>query len=228
MEKRFDPQSYEAGWQQRWMAAGYFVAKAPSDRPRFCLMIPPPNVTGKLHIGHALQTSLQDLLTRWQRMQGRNALWLPGTDHAGIATQLMVERQLASEGKSRRELGRDAFLDRMWAWKEQYHGNIREQLDLLGASCDWTRERFTLDEGLSKAVREAFVRLYQEGLIRRGEYLVNWSPVLETAVSDLEVEMRTVQGKLYHIAYPIEGSEERIVVATTRPETLLGDTAVAY
>ncbi|HEV7519160.1 MAG TPA: valine--tRNA ligase [Thermoanaerobaculia bacterium] len=228
MDKRFDPRTYEAAWQRRWAEAGYFVAAAPSKKPAFCLMIPPPNVTGKLHIGHALQTALQDLLTRWQRMRGKNALWLPGTDHAGIATQLMVERQLAREGTSRRELGRERFLERMWTWKEQYHGNIRQQLDLLGASCDWTRERFTLDEGLSNAVREAFVRLYEEGLIRRGEYLVNWSPVQETAVSDLEVVTKTVQGKLYHIAYPVEGSEERIVVATTRPETMLGDTAVAY
>jgi valyl-tRNA synthetase len=230
MDKRFDPRAYEAAWQRRWAEAGYFVAAAPSEKPSFCLMIPPPNVTGKLHIGHALMTSLQDLLTRWQRMRGKNPLFLPGTDHAGIATQLMVERQLAKEGTSRRELGRERFLERVWAWKEQYQGNIREQLDLLGASCDWSRERFTLDEGLSKAVREAFVRLYEEGLIRRGEYLVNWSPVLETAVSDLEVEMKTVQGKLYHIAYPVEGGPEgeRIVVATTRPETMLGDTAVAF
>jgi valyl-tRNA synthetase len=231
MDKRFDPRTYEAAWQRRWAEAGYFVVESPSDKPAFCLMIPPPNVTGKLHIGHALMTALQDLLTRWQRMLGKNALFLPGTDHAGIATQLMVERQLAAEGTSRRELGRERFLERVWAWKEQYQGNIREQLDALGASCDWTRERFTLDEGLSRAVREAFVRFYEEGLIRRGEYLVNWSPVLETAVSDLEVEMRTVQGKLYHIAYPVEGGGpegERIVVATTRPETMLGDTAVAF
>src|SRR3954447_11677664 len=208
MDKRFEPQTYERVWQRRWAEKGYFRAEAPSAKPPFCIMIPPPNVTGKLHVGHALQSTLQDLLTRWRRMQGYNALWLPGTDHAGIATQLMVERQLATEGTSRRELGRELFLDRMWRWKEQYHGNIREQLDLLGASCDWTRERFTLDEGLSLAVREAFVRCYQEGLIHRGEYLVNWSPVLETAVSDLEVEMRTVAGKLYHIRYPVEGSDE--------------------
>jgi valyl-tRNA synthetase len=228
MDKRFDPASYEATWQERWSAADHFRVESPSDRPAFCIMIPPPNVTGKLHIGHALQSTLQDLLTRWQRMLGKNALWLPGTDHAGIATQLMVERQLASEGIDRRELGREKFLERTWAWKEQYHGNIRSQLDLLGASCDWTRERFTLDESLSRAVRESFVRLYREGLIRRGEYMVNWSPVLETAVSDLEVEMKTVQGKLYHVAYEVEGSDRKIVVATTRPETMLGDTAVAY
>ncbi len=227
MDKRFDPAGYEQVWQRRWAEKGYFKAEAPSARPSYCIMIPPPNVTGKLHVGHALQSTLQDLLTRWRRMQGYNALWLPGTDHAGIATQLMVERHLATEGTSRRELGRELFLDRMWRWKEQYHGNIREQLDLLGASCDWTRERFTLDAGLSRAVREAFVRLYREGLITRGNYMVSWSPKLGTAVSDLEVEARTVQGKLYHVAYPVEGSGERIVVATTRPETMLGDTAVA-
>ncbi|HEV2854329.1 MAG TPA: valine--tRNA ligase [Thermoanaerobaculia bacterium] len=229
MDKRFEPASYEQAWQRRWAEKGWFVAEAPSDKPSYCIPIPPPNVTGKLHVGHALQSTLQDLLTRWRRMQGYNALWLPGTDHAGIATQLMVERHLATEGTSRRELGREKFLERMWEWKQQYHGNIRHQLDLLGASCDWTRERFTLDEGLSRAVREAFVRLYEEGLITRGEYMVNWSPRLGTAVSDLEVETRTVAGKLYHVAYPIEGSDsgERIVVATTRPETMLGDTAVA-
>jgi valyl-tRNA synthetase len=231
VDKRFDPQSYEPKWQRRWAEMDVFRAEAPavpSDRPRFCIMIPPPNVTGKLHVGHALQTTLQDLLTRWRRMQGYNALWLPGTDHAGISTQLMVERQLLAEGTSRREIGRERFLERSWQWKALYHDNIRKQLDMLGASCDWSRERFTLDEGLNRAVREAFVRLYREGLITRGEYLVNWSPVLGTAVSDLEVESKTVQGKLYHVAYPVEDSEERIVVATTRPETLLGDTAVAF
>ncbi|HYN23074.1 MAG TPA: class I tRNA ligase family protein, partial [Thermoanaerobaculia bacterium] len=231
MDKRFDPQSYESKWQRRWAEMGIFRAEAPSRKPPFCIMIPPPNVTGKLHVGHALQTTLQDLLTRWRRMQGYNALWLPGTDHAGIATQLMVERQLAAEGTSRHELGREGFLERMWAWKAQYQDNIGKQLEQLGASCDWSRERFTLDEGLNRAVREAFVRLYREGLITRGEYLVNWSPVLGTAVSDLEVESKTVQGKLYHIAYPVEGGDsrgERIVVATTRPETMLGDTAVAF
>ena len=246
MDRRFDPASYEPAWQRRWAEAGYFKAQAPSGgRKTFCIVIPPPNVTGKLHLGHALQTSVQDVLTRFRRMQGYDTLYLPGTDHAGIATQLMVERQLESEGTSGQALGRERFLARAWAWKEELHGNIRRQLDLLGASCDWTRERFTLDPGLSQAVREAFVRLYEEGLIARGEYLVNWSPVLSTAISDLEVEMRTVQGKLYHVAYPIApiagggpvagggapvGAQvgDRVVVATTRPETLLGDTAVAY
>jgi valyl-tRNA synthetase len=228
MDKRFEPRSYEQKWQRHWAEKDFFRVEAPSDKPSFCIMIPPPNVTGKLHVGHALQSTVQDLLTRWHRMRGDNALWLPGTDHAGIATQLMVERQLAGEGLNRLDLGREKFLERVWAWKEQYHGNIRRQLDLLGASCDWSRERFTLDADLNRAVRESFVRLYREGLITRGEYLVNWSPALGTAVSDLEVESRTVQGKLYHIAYPVAGSDERIIVATTRPETMLGDTAVAF
>jgi len=227
MDKRFDPSAYEQKWQTRWSDAEYFKVEAPSDKPPYCIMIPPPNVTGNLHIGHALQSTIQDLLTRWRRMQGHNALWLPGTDHAGIATQLMVERHLAKEGLDRVEMGREAFLERVWEWKHQHAGNIREQLDKLGASCDWTRERFTLDEGLSEAVAEAFVRLYEEGLIYRAEYLVNWSPGLDTAISDLEVEMKEVDGKLYHVSYPIEGSDERVVVATTRPETMLGDTAIA-
>ena len=227
MEKRFDPAGYEAKWQKLWSDEGYFVAEAPSLKPSFCIMIPPPNVTGNLHAGHALQTTIQDLLTRWKRMSGYNTLWLPGTDHAGIATQLMVERQLIAEGTDRQSLGRQAFVERAWDWTRQHSGHIRSQLDQLGASCDWSRERFTLDERLSTAVRAAFVRLYREGLISRDEYMVNWSPALETAISDLEVEMRAVNGALYHIAYPVKGSDERIVVATTRPETMLGDTAIA-
>jgi valyl-tRNA synthetase len=227
MDKRFQPSAYEAKWQKWWMEKGFFVAEAPSEKPGFCIMIPPPNVTGNLHAGHALQSTIQDLLTRWKRMLGFNALWLPGTDHAGIATQLMVERQLIEEGTDRVSLGREGFLERAWEWTRQHSGHIRSQLDRLGASCDWSRERFTLDDGLSEAVRAAFVRLYSAGLISRGEYIVNWSPGLHTAISDLEVEMKTVQGKLYHIAYPIEGSAERIVVATTRPETMLGDSGVA-
>ena len=227
MDKRFDPAGYEPRLQAWWQERGFFRAAAPSERSSFCIMIPPPNVTGKLHMGHALQTALQDLLTRWKRMQGFNTLWLPGTDHAGIATQLMVERALAAEGTSREELGRERFLARMWAWKVEHQDNIRRQLEQLGASADFSRERFTMDEELSRAVREAFVRLHREGLITRGEYVVNWSPQLQTAVSDLEVEMKTVHGRLYHVAYPVEGGDERIVVATTRPETMLGDTAVA-
>ncbi|MYB18716.1 MAG: valine--tRNA ligase [Holophagales bacterium] len=237
MEKRFEPASYEGKWQAWWDEQGlYRCAPDPEgEGPKpYCILIPPPNVTGKLHMGHALQSTLQDLITRWRRMRGDNALWLPGTDHAGIATQLMVERHLEERGSSRIELGREKFVERVWQWKHEYHANIRSQLQRLGASCDWSRERFTLDDGLARAVRTAFVRLYQEGLIYRGEHMVNWSPVLRTAVSDLEVENREVQGRLYHLSYalePLSGSstaEEPLVVATTRPETMLGDTAVAF
>ena len=228
MDKRFDPSTYEQKWQQRWAERRYFHVDAGSEGEPYCIMIPPPNVTGKLHMGHALQSTIQDLLTRWRRMQGMNALWLPGTDHAGIATQLMVERDLEAKGESREQLGREEFVRRVWAWKDEYHGNIRHQFDLLGASCDWERERFTLDEQLSAAVRHAFVELHRRGLITRDEYMVNWSPGLGTAISDLEVEMKEVHGHLYHISYPVVGSEQSIIVATTRPETMLGDTAVAY
>lgn len=243
MEKRFEPASYEGKWQQRWDEQGlYRCAANPEGKgdpegkgPKpYCILIPPPNVTGKLHMGHALQSTLQDLVTRWRRMRGDNALWLPGTDHAGIATQLMVERHLEEQGSSRVELGREKFVERVWQWKHEYHANIRGQLQRLGASCDWSRERFTLDDGLARAVRTAFVRLHEEGLIYRGEHMVNWSPVLRTAVSDLEVENREVEGRLYHLAYPLEPlaesstAEEPLVVATTRPETMLGDTAVAF
>ncbi|MCZ6508934.1 MAG: valine--tRNA ligase [Acidobacteria bacterium] len=228
MEKTFDPSAYEQKWQRWWSEREIFRAEADSAKPSYCIMIPPPNVTGRLHLGHALQSTIQDLLTRWRRMQGYNALWLPGTDHAGIATQVMVERQVEKEGTTRESLGREAFVTRIWEWKEKHQGNIRQQLDELGASCDWSRERFTLDDGMSRAVREAFVRLYEQGTIYRGEYLVNWSPGLDTAISDLEVEMREVAGKLYHVAYPLAEGDGRIVVATTRPETMLGDTAVAF
>ncbi len=228
METRFDPKSFESRWQDEWSVRGWFRAAADRKRPPYCIMIPPPNVTGRLHMGHALQSTLQDLLVRWKRMQGFEALWLPGTDHAGIATQLMVERELAAEGTDRRELGREQFLARMWSWKEKYHDNIRAQLAAMGASCDWSRERFTLDDALSRAVREAFVRLHSDGLVYRGEYIVNWSTGLDTAISDLEVEMRSVEDRLWQITYPVEGSNEKVVVATTRPETMLGDTAIAF
>jgi valyl-tRNA synthetase len=228
VETRFDPREFEPKWQREWARRGWFVADAASARPSYCIMIPPPNITGRLHMGHALQSTLQDLLVRWRRMQGREALWLPGSDHAGIATQLMVERDLEREGRSRRELGRAAFLDRLWAWKEEHQGEIRRQLERMGSSCDFTRERFTLDEGLTRAVREAFVRLHREGRIYRAERLVNWSIGLDTAISDLEVEMRSVRDTLWHVAYAVEGSGENVVVATTRPETILGDTALAF
>ncbi|MEM7033995.1 MAG: valine--tRNA ligase, partial [Chloroflexota bacterium] len=200
---------------------------APDDAEPFVISIPPPNVTGELHLGHAMFVALEDLMIRYHRMQGKAALWVPGTDHAGIATQLQVERLLRSEGTSRQEVGREEFLRRTWEWKEKYGGHIVRQLRRLGASCDWDRERFTMDEGLSEAVREAFVRLHEKGLVYRGEYLINWSPGLQTAVSDLEVEYTEEAGKMYHFKYPLADSDEHLAVATTRPETILGDSAVA-
>jgi valyl-tRNA synthetase len=223
---RFEPTSFEAKWYAAWESSGAFTPEAPSDEPPFVILIPPPNVTGKLHIGHALQFTLQDLVIRWRRMQGYNALWLPGTDHAGIATQVMVERELAKEGTNRQALGRERFLERMWEWKAHYKDNISRQAKALGASCDWTRERFTLDAMLSRAVRRAFVRLHEEGLIYRAHRLINWCPRCLTALSDLEVVHKEVDGGMWDFAYPIEGGGE-IVVSTTRPETMLGDTAVA-
>ncbi len=227
--KSYSPKDIENKWYPFWEENGFFSPEANSspDAPVFSVVIPPPNVTGYLHMGHALNHTLQDVLARWRRMSGYRVLWLPGTDHAGIATQMVVERQLTKEGVQRKELGREKFIERVWEWKNHSGGAIQRQMRMLGESVDWSRERFTLDEGLSRAVREVFVRLYNEGLIYRGEYLINWSPGLQTAVSDLEVEMKPVNGKLYHIAYPVKGSEEVMVVATTRPETMLGDTAVA-
>ena len=223
---RFDPTSFEEKWYAKWEASGAFTPEQPSDRPPYVILIPPPNVTGKLHIGHALQFTLQDLVIRWRRMQGYNALWLPGTDHAGIATQMVVERKLAKEGTGRRELGREKFLERMWQWKAQYKDNISHQAKALGASCDWTRERFTLDPMLSRAVRHAFVSLHREGLIYRAHRLINWCPRCLTALSDLEVVHKDIDGGMWDFAYPlVEGGE--IVVSTSRPETMLGDTAVA-
>jgi valyl-tRNA synthetase len=225
--KAYDHRDVEDRWYQRWEEGGWFVADNQSDKPPFVIAMPPPNVTGQLHMGHALTMTIQDVLTRWKRMSGYNALWLPGTDHAGIATQMVVERRLAQEGVSRFDLGREKFLERVWAWKDEYHARISAQLRALGTSCDWSRERFTMDDGLSAAVREVFVRLYEEGLIYRADRLVNWSPGCMTVVSDLEVVPEEKDGHLWHIAYPVAGSDERLVVATTRPETILGDTAVA-
>jgi valyl-tRNA synthetase len=228
LEKNFDPKIAEPRIYAAWESSGAF---APTDDPSaepYCIVIPPPNVTGRLHIGHALNNTLQDVLIRFERMRGKAALWLPGTDHAGIATQMVVERQLAAEGNvGRRELGRDAFLEKVWAWKAESGGAIVGQLRRLGASCDWSRERFTLDEGLSAAVRKVFVALHREGLIYRDKRLVNWDPHFQTAISDLEVEQRETDGNYWHFAYPLEDGSGEIVVATTRPETMLGDTAVA-
>jgi valyl-tRNA synthetase len=225
--KRFDPAEVERRWSAHWLRSGYFTPDPASGAEPFCIVIPPPNITGRLHAGHALNNTLQDVLVRWRRMQGRTTLWLPGTDHAGIATQMVVERELQKEGKSRHLLGREAFQERVWAWREEHGGAIVEQLKRLGASCDWSRLRFTLDEGLSGAVREVFVRLYEEGLIYRGPAIVNWCPSCRTALSDLEVVHKEVVGKLYSIRYPLKEGGGSITVATTRPETMLGDTAVA-
>jgi valyl-tRNA synthetase len=228
LPKTYDPQAIEATWYQYWLAKRYFHADAQGSAAPFSIVIPPPNVTGQLHIGHALNSTIQDILVRWMRMSGRNTLWVPGTDHAGIATQNVVERKLAKENVDRHVMGRDAFVEKVWEWKKEYGGRIIGQLKRLGASCDWDRERFTMDDGLSKAVREVFVRLYEEGLIYRGERLINWCPRCHTALSDIEVEHEDEKGKLYHIAYPLSHDRNiRLTVATTRPETMLGDTAVA-
>lgn len=232
LAKSFDPKEIETRWYSTWETAGYFSPAGSEEANAYCIMLPPPNVTGTLHMGHAFQHTLMDALIRYHRMLGDNTLWQPGTDHAGIATQIVVERQLDQEGKDRRQMGREAFLERIWQWKEESGSTITRQMRRMGASCDWSRERFTMDETLSRAVTEVFVRLYREGLIYRGERLVNWDPVLQTAVSDLEVVSVEEQGSLWHILYPFEqqegGSEHQgLVVATTRPETMLGDMAVA-
>jgi valyl-tRNA synthetase len=227
LEKVYEPQRFEPHWAQWWIDAGIFYADVKSRAPMFSLMIPPPNVTGSLHIGHMLEHSEIDCTVRWHRMRGDNTLWLPGTDHASISTEMMVKRQLEKEGINRREIGREKFLERAWQWKEQYGDTIKRQMIRLGASCDWSRERFTMDEGLSRAVREAFVRLWERGLIYRGEYMVNWCPTCNTALSDLEVKHEESAGHLWHIRYPVVGMDRRLVVATTRPETMLGDTALA-
>ncbi|QSV44655.1 valine--tRNA ligase [Geobacter benzoatilyticus] len=228
LAKVYEPKAVEEAWYATWTDKGYFRADAVSDKPSYSIVIPPPNVTGALHMGHALNNTLQDILCRWKRMCGYNVLWMPGTDHAGIATQNVVERQLAAEGKDRHELGREAFIERVWKWKAESGGQIIGQLKRLGASCDWERERFTMDEGLSRAVREVFVRLYEEGLIYRDNRLINWCPRCHTALSDIEVEHEEKAGNFWHLRYPVAGEPGRfVVVATTRPETMLGDTAVA-
>ena len=227
LSKVYDPQSVEEKWYKWWEESKFFSAKMEEGKPAFSIVMPPPNVTGMLHMGHAMDNTLQDILTRYKRMQGYNTLWVPGTDHAGIATQAKVEAQLRKEGTDRYELGREKFLERAWAWKEEYGNTITTQLRKLGSSCDWDKERFTMDEGCSKAVREAFVRLYKKGLIYQGNYIVNWCPHCHTTISDIEVEHVENEGKIYYFRYPIEGTEEYIQIATTRPETMFGDTAVA-
>jgi valyl-tRNA synthetase len=227
MPTRYDPHEVEPRWAREWIDRGYFTADAGSGKPAYCIVIPPPNVTGRLHVGHALGDTLQDVLIRRARMQGYEALWLPGMDHAGIATQVVVERTLREEGIERRDIGRDAFVERVWAWKERYGGEIVEQMKRLGTSCDWSRERFTMDEGLSHAVRVAFVRMYEADLIYRGERLVNWCPTDRTGLSDSEVEHEEVEGELVTFRYPLTGGSGSIEVATTRVETMLGDTGIA-
>ena len=234
LPKSYEPGAIEKRWAEYWLKEKLFSVATPpkaepggKPQPVFTLLLPPPNVTGNLHMGHMFEQTQMDIIVRWHRMRGFLTLWLPGTDHAGIATQLMVERQLASEGKKRSDLGREKFIERVWEWKKKYGGNITDQMKRLGASVDWDREYFTMDENLSRAVREVFVRLYEEGLIYRGKYIVNWCPRCETAISDLEVKHEDVAGKLWEIRYPVVGTNEFITVATTRPETMLGDTAVA-
>jgi len=230
LPKAYEPGAIEKRWAEYWIKEKLFSVPTPppgETRRVFTLLLPPPNVTGRLHMGHMLNQTQMDIIVRWHRMRGFLTLWLPGTDHAGIATQMMVERDLAKEGKKRRDLGREKFIERVWEWKRHYGGAILDQMKRLGASVDWDREYFTMDENLSRAVREVFVRLYEEGLIYRGKYIVNWCPRCETAISDLEVKHEEVAGKLWEIRYPVVGTSEFITVATTRPETMLGDTAVA-
>ena len=230
MDKNYEPEKVEAKWYAEYLSRNAFRGDVRSGGDPYVVVIPPPNVTGILHMGHALNVTIQDILVRWRRMQGRNTVWMPGTDHAGIATQNVVERALKKEGQTRKQLGREAFLERVWTWREDYGGTIIRQLKRLGASCDWDRERFTMDEGLSDAVAEVFVRLYDKGLIYRANYIINWCPRCHTALSDEESEHQDTQGKLYYIRYPVTGgggAPSYVTVATTRPETLLGDVAVA-
>ena len=232
LPKAYEPREIEERWAEYWVRERLFDVSgaaegSDADASKFVMLLPPPNVTGRLHMGHMLNQTEMDILTRWHRMRGDVAMWVPGTDHAGIATQMMVERQLAGEGKTRQELGRAAFVERVWEWKGVYGGAILDQMRRLGASVDWSREYFTMDERLSRAVKEAFVRLHEQGLIYRGAYIVNWDPAIQTAVSDLEVVHEERIGRIYHVRYPLADGTGSIVIATTRPETMLGDVAVA-
>src|SRR5690348_8073221 len=227
LEKTYEPQRFESHWADWWIASRTFVADAKAPGPVFSIAVPPPNVTGSMHIGHMLEHSLIDTAVRWHRMRGENTLFLPGVDHAGIATQMVVERALAAEGITRTQLGREEFVRRVWEWKEKYGSRITEQMKRIGDSCDWTRERFTLSPELSRIVIEAFVRMYDRGLIYRGSYMTNWCPRCSTVLSDLEVKHDDTNGSLWHIRYPLKDGSGTLTVATTRPETMLGDTAVA-
>ena len=223
----YQPAEIEARWYDAWERDDLFAADAASSKDPYCIVIPPPNVTGALHMGHAFEHTLQDAFIRRARMQGFEALWLPGTDHAGIAVQVLVERQLASEGIDRRELGRDAFVERVWQWKERYGGQILRQMRRMGASCDWSRERFTMDEGLSRAVRTVFVRWFEDGLVYRGSRIINWCPKDTTALSDIEVDHEDVTGEIVTFRYELAEGSGAVAVATTRIETMLGDTGFA-
>ncbi|MBL4869143.1 MAG: class I tRNA ligase family protein, partial [Pseudomonadales bacterium] len=228
MEKTYNPSEIETRWYQKWEQEGNFKPNSLENKEgvdNYCIMIPPPNITGSLHMGHAFQDTIMDALIRYHRMKGRNTLWQIGTDHAGIATQMVVERQLAAQGTDRHALGREKFIEKVWDWKKESGGTITRQLRRMGSSLDWSRERFTMDEGLSNAVKEVFVRLHDEGLIYRGKRLVNWDPKLHTAISDLEVISEEEKGYLWHFRYPLADGSGHLVVATTRPETMLGDTA---
>ena len=226
--KAFEPSRIEDKWYKFWEERNLFKPTFDKNKKPFCMVIPPPNVTGTLHMGHALNVTLQDVVARYKRMKGFDVLWVPGTDHAGIATQNVVERYLLEkEGKSRKDVGREEFIKKVWEWKEKHGNTIIYQLKRLGATCDWSRLRFTMDDTFSRAVKTVFVKLFEEGLIYRGNYLINWCPRCRTALSDLEVEHKEIEGKLYYIKYPFKGEKGGIIVATTRPETMLGDTAVA-
>lgn len=227
LEKVYDPKQVEDRTYQFWMDGNYFHAEVDPKKEPYTIVIPPPNITGQLHMGHALDETFQDILIRWRRMQGRSALWLPGTDHASIATEAKIVEAMRAEGLTKEGIGREKFLERAWEWKKQYGGRIVSQLKKLGSSCDWERERFTMDEGCNKAVKEVFVNLYEKGLIYRSERIINWCPHCKTSISEAEVTYEEKAGHFWHINYPIVGTDRMLEVATTRPETMLGDTAVA-
>ena len=227
LEKTYNPKAIEAKLYEKWCDNKYFHAEVDRSKKPFTTVMPPPNITGKLHMGHALDNTLQDILIRYKRMQGYNALWIPGTDHAAISTEVKVTNQLKEEGIDKKELGREKFLERTWQWKEEYGGTITSQLKKMGVSCDWDRERFTMDEGCSKAVEEVFINLYNKGYIYKGSRIINWCPVCQTSISDAEVVYEEQAGHFWHIKYPIVGTDRFLEIATTRPETLLGDTAIA-
>ena len=225
--KAYEHEQVEEKWYKFWMERGYFTPEIDRSKKPFVIIMPPPNVTGELHVGHALTATLEDIMTRWHRMKGEPTLWLPGVDHAGITTQVIVEQKIAAEGTDRYTLGREKFIERVWEWVKQSRHSITYQHQRLGVSCDWTRERFTLDDGPVLAVRTAFKRLYDKGLIYQGERIINWCPRCQTALSDLEVQHKDITGNLYYMRYPFAEGDGYITVATTRPETYLGDTAVA-